>query len=113
MNFYEQLVSEKINPETYLNAVMSNGIKNNYDNWNTIKFSKYPHKLEILNPDGVYVKFGAVGYNDFIIYKSLAKQNKISMEEAKIHKINFHKRMKRKDNNKYSRRNLSLNLLWF
>ena len=42
----------------------------------------------------------------------MARTGKISYDDAIKHRDNFHKRMIIKDNNIYSARNLSLNLLW-
>jgi hypothetical protein len=112
MNFISQLISENIDPIIYMNAVKANAVKHGYKNWDTITFSKYPHKLQITRPDGKIIRFGAFGYNDFLIYTFMAKRKDITYQNAMKHRDNFHKRMKRKDFNLYSPLNLSLNILW-
>ena len=111
MTFIDELIEKNIDPIVYLNAVKSNAVKFRYPNWETITFSKLPYKVQIARPDGKIIRFGRAGYNDFLIYKSLAKQRKISMQEAKRHRINFNKRMIKMDDDLYTARNLSKNLL--
>ena len=113
MNFISQLASENIDPIIYLNAVKANAVKNGYSNWDTITFSKYPHKLEITRPyDNKIIRFGAFGYNDYLIYTFMAKKKKITYQDALKHRENFNKRMIKKDDDLYTARNLSRNLLW-
>ena len=112
ITFEEELLIKKINPKKYLQAVQIKAMYYDYD-WKSIKFaddSKF--KLQITRPDGKKIKFGSSAYNDFIIYSFMARTGKISYDEAIKHRDNFHKRMIIKDNNIYSARNLSLNLLW-
>ena len=111
-NFEKILISKKINPEKYLQAVHIKAMYFNYD-WKTIKFANdKTHKLQIQRPDGKIIKFGAVNYNDFIIYGFMVRNREISYDQAISKRDNFDKRMRRDDNDIYSARNLSLNLLW-
>lgn len=112
MHIEEELLLKNINPKTYLQAVKVKAMYYNYD-WRSIKFADdNKHKLEIRRPDGKFIKFGASDYNDFIIYSIMAKKHKISYDDAIKHRDNFHKRMKRKNDDLYTPLNLSLNLLW-
>lgn len=111
-NFEKILINKKINPEKYLQAVRIKAMYYNYD-WKTIEFANdKTHKLQIQRPDGKIIKFGAVNYNDFIIYGFMVKRKEITYDQALLKRDNFDKRMRRDDNNIYSARNLSLSLLW-
>jgi hypothetical protein len=111
--FERVLIGKKINPNKYLQAVQIKAMYYNYD-WQTIQFADdKTHKLQIQRPDGRIVKFGAVDYNDFVIYSFMAKKKEISYDKALMKRDNFHSRMmKIEDNDVYSARNLSLSLLW-
>jgi hypothetical protein len=111
--FEEILLSKKINPKKYLQAVQIKAMYYDYD-WKSITFATdKTHKLQITRPDGKIIKFGAVNYNDFIIYGCLAKQKKMSYDEALKRRDLFRKRMTSKsDDNIYTARNLSILLLW-
>ena len=112
MTFIDELIERDINPFVYLDAVKRNAVIFGYPTWETIIFTKLPYKVQITRPDGKIIKFGRAGYNDFLIYKSLAKKRKITMQEANQHRINFNKRMIKKNDDLYTARNLSKNLLW-
>ena len=111
--FEEILTKNKISPQKYLQAVQVKAMYYDYD-WESITFATdKTHKLQMTRPDGKIIKFGAVNYNDFIIYGFLAKQKKITYDEALKKRDLFHKRMaSESDDNMYSARNLSLVLLW-
>jgi hypothetical protein len=113
MEFQEQLKAIGYNPKTYLQQAQVKSMYLNYD-WKTLQFSdddKY--KLQIFNPaNGKIVRFGATGYNDYLIYMFLAKKRKIDYEEAQKHREDFLKRMKKTNDKLYSRKNLSRNILW-
>ena len=112
LNFQEELLIKKINPKKYLQAVQIKAMYYEYD-WKTIQFTDdTKYKLQITRPDGKIIKFGASAYNDFIIYSFMAKKKLITYDEALKHRDSFHKRMIIKDDDIYSARNLSLNLLW-
>jgi hypothetical protein len=113
MEFQEQLKSIGYNPKTYLQQVQVKSMYLDYD-WKTLQFSdddKY--KLQIINPkNGKIVRFGATGYNDYLIYMFLVKKRKITYEEAQKHRDNFLKRMKKTNDKLYSKKNLARNILW-
>ena len=112
MTFIDELLKKNIDPFIYLEAVKANAVKFGYPTWETIIFTKLPYKVQITRPDGKIIRFGRAGYNDFLIYKSLARKRKITMQEANRKRINFNKRMIVKDDDLYTPRNLSRNLLW-
>ncbi len=111
--FEEILLNKRINPQKYIMAVQIKAMYFNY-NWKSLTFATdKTHKLQITRPDGKIIKFGAVNYNDFIIYSFYSKKKKLLYDEALKRRDLFHKRMKREtDDDIYSPRNLSLNLLW-
>ena len=112
MEFQEQLRKIGYNPKTYLQQVQIKAMYLDYD-YKSLQFSdddKY--KLQITNPKGKIVRFGATGYNDFLIYMFLVKKRKIDYEEALKHQENFLKRMKKTNDKLYTKLNLSRNILW-
>lgn len=113
MSFEDYLKDIKFNPKTYLQQVRIKAMYLDYD-WKTITFcddDKY--KLQITNPNnGKVVKFGANGYNDFIIYLYMVKKGQITYDDALKHQERFLKRMKKTDDNMYSKKNLARNLIW-
>ena len=113
MNFQDQLKVIKYNPKTYLQQAQIKAIYQDY-NYSSLQFSDDPkYKLQITNPkNGKVIKFGANGYNDYLIYMFLAKKRKITIDEANNHRNNFLARMKKTDDRLYSKKNLSRNILW-
>lgn len=113
MSFQEYLTDMKFNPKTYLQQVKIKAMYHDY-NYNSITFSdddKY--KLQITNPEtNKVIKFGANGYNDYIIYLFMVKKGKITYEDAMKHQERFLKRMKKTNDKLYSKKNLSRILLW-
>jgi hypothetical protein len=113
MEFQEQLKAIGYNPKTYLQQAQIKSMFIDYD-WKMLQFSdddKY--KLQIINPaNGKIIRFGATGYNDYLIYMFLVKKRKITYEEAQKHRENFLKRMKKTNDKLYSKKNLSRNILW-
>ena len=111
--FQEQLKSIGYNPKTYLQQVQVKSMYLDYD-WKTLQFSDdNKYKLQIINPkNGKIVRFGATGYNDYLIYMFLVKKRKITYDEAQKHRENFLKRMKKTNDKLYSKKNLARNILW-
>jgi hypothetical protein len=74
------------------------------------------HKLAIPNADGKMIKFGRVGYNDFLLWRHLEASGKVPRGEAAKRRNVFqksHSAMKgnwRKD--PFSPNNLALKILW-
>ena len=112
MEFQEQLKSIGYNPKTYLQQAQVKAMYLDYD-WKTLQFSDdEKYKLQITNPKGKIIRFGATGYNDYLIYMFLVKKRKITYEEAQKHRENFLKRMKKTNDKLYSKKNLARNILW-
>ena len=112
ITFEEELMIQNINPKKYLQAVQIKAMYFDYD-WKTIKFADdNKFKLQITRPDGKIIKFGASLYNDFIIYSFMVKKKQMSYDDALKQRDKFHKRMIKKDDDLYTPRNLSRNLLW-
>jgi hypothetical protein len=112
MEFQEQLKAIGYNPKTYLQQAQIKSMFLNYD-WKKLQFSdddKY--KLQMTDPKGKIIRFGATGYNDYLIYMFLVKKRKITYEEAQKHRENFFKRMKKTNDKLYSKKNLAISILW-
>ena len=105
MLFQEFLKNIKIRTSDYLRIAKQRAIVTGY-NPNLLMFSNdTKHKLSYNG-----VKFGANGYNDYIIYSILCNK-----EIANIKRKNYRKRsfqVMQKTNNIYSRASLSYNILW-
>lgn len=76
LSFHKQLESIQINPDDYLTTVKHLAAKYKYDP-EKISFSDDgKHKILYDSEKGL-VRFGAVGYGDYIIYKYLEKHGKV------------------------------------
>lgn len=109
--FQKQLEKLNITQDEYLDYACKIAKLRGYD----------PKKLQLANDDKhklIYngVKFGAVGYNDFILYLHQVKEGKIPFEYAIEKMKNYRKRAEnikgdwKKD--KESPNNLAINILW-
>lgn len=114
--FKRQLKQLRINPHKYLEAVREIAKGAGYDPSMLYFSDDGSHKLMYLNPDGKKTHFGAVEYNDFLIYKHLEDLGKVQKGYAEQKRRVFtksHCKIKgdwKKD--KYSANNLSIKLLW-
>ena len=74
------------------------------------------HKLALPDPEGRIVKFGRVGYGDFILWTDAEKRGEVPKGYAKQKRNTFHKSHKaiKGDwkSNPYSPNNLALKVLW-
>jgi DNA adenine methylase len=108
--FFNQLNKINLNPQDYLKFAKLIAKHNNY-NPDLLEFAdNNKHKLQYNN-----IPFGAVNYNDFIIYNWLELNNKVSEGTADLKRKNYRKRAKavmEKTNNKNSRASLSFYILW-
>lgn len=115
-SFQAQLKSIGISPSKYLKeaqaAAKSAGLP-----YKVLGFADDgEHKLAIPNADGKMIKFGRVGYNDFLLWRHLEASGKVPRGEAAKHQNVFqksHSAMKgnwRKD--PFSPNNLALKILW-
>jgi hypothetical protein len=114
--FQTQLMELGIDPKHYLDMARKNADGKGYD-VSTIDFSDdKTHKLRIERPDGKIVRFGRVGYNDFLIWYHLEANNQVPNGTAKAKQDRYWKsHTKLKGNwkqNEYSPNWLSLNILW-
>lgn len=97
-------------PSDYLQKIKANAKKNGYDPDRISLANDGIHKLVYETPDGRKVKFGRVGYGDFILWSSEDKalgERKRKAYRARATKI---KGDWKKD--KYSKNNLAINILW-
>jgi len=114
--FTAQLKEVKYSPASYLRAVRAKAKKAGYDP-KSVKFAEDgTHKLEIQTPDGRTVKFGRVGYGDFLIWTHKEKRGEAPKGIAKMKRKVFHLSHSAikgdwKDD-KFSPNNLALALLW-
>lgn len=105
-----------LTPASYLRAVRAKAKKAGYDP-KSVKLSEDgTHKLEIQTPDGRTVKFGRVGYGDFLIWTHKEKRGEAPKGIAKMKRKVFHLSHSAikgdwKDD-KFSPNNLALALLW-
>ena len=110
MTITEYLKNKNINPTTYLNIAKKTGSSAGY-NPKLISFSQNPKYK--LNYDGT--DFGASGYNDFILYKLLEKEQEVPSGTSDKRRNAYRTRAKstmEKTNNKYSKASLSYHILW-
>jgi len=102
----------RIEPATYLRQARASARKHGYTE--PIEFATDgKHKLQItLEPSGrtKTIKFGLVGYKDFLIYSALERRGEIPRGTAAQKRENYHKRQKRGE--KYSAASLSRNIQW-
>lgn len=110
MEFQKQLSKFNITSKDYLKLAKYRAKKEGY-NSSLLKLSDdNKHKLMYKG-----VKFGAVNYNDFILYSVLVVDGKISKEEAYKKRLNYRKRafkVMNKTNDKFSPSALSYFILW-
>jgi hypothetical protein len=109
--FRNQLQELGISPSDYLQQAQTQAVKYGY-NPEDVEFSNdTKHKLQYKG-----VRFGAVSFKDFIIYRHLAKQGVITSKVAKNHRIAYLKRAIAQKGNWMSNREsaacLSINILW-
>jgi len=110
MPFTKQLKKLDIDPEEYLKAAKQRA-KNAGLDPNKLKFSNNPKKK--LEYEGV--KFGAYGYNDYIIYKFLEEKGEVDKGTAKEKRNRYqksHQALKGDWKNKLSPNALSLKINW-
>lgn len=109
-SFEKQLEKINLTPKKYLKMAQFVAKHRGY-NPDLLKLcNDGKHKLEYNN-----VPFGAVNYNDKIIYTWLEFNNKIPKGTTRMKYINYRKRsvkMMKESNNKYSASSLSYFILW-
>jgi hypothetical protein len=114
-SFQKQLLSLGIPPEDYLRTVKHLASKYRYDPEKISFCLDGKHKI-VYDSDKGTVKFGAVGYGDYLIWKFLEKQGKVEKGLADKKRDTFvisHKAMgERYDLGNLSPNTLAIRILW-
>jgi hypothetical protein len=113
-NIEKQLKGLDISPQKYLSEISR---KAKLYGISAPRFSlDKTHKLEVIDPSGKIVRFGRVGYGDFLIYSYLEKAGHIQSGYSQMKRQGFHKSHSaiggKWKSNKYSPNNLALHILW-
>lgn len=103
-------------PDAYLRAVRAKAKKEGYDP-KCLKFAvDGTHKFEYKTPAGQTVRFGRVGYGDFILWTHQEREGKVPKGTASSKRSVFHKSHEAMKGdwktNPYSPNRLALDLLW-
>jgi len=102
---------KNVDNKLYLTIAKMKAEQNGYNPELLIFADDSIHKLDYNG-----VKFGRIGYNDFIIYSIKAHNKEITKEEALEHRKNYLARATKIKgnwkNNKESPNNLAINILW-
>jgi hypothetical protein len=116
MLFTDYLAEIGYNPDTYLKTIRKKAKEVGYDP-SSIRFATNSrHKLEIETPAGRIVRFGRVGYGDFLILSFVENRGDVEKGFALQKQRTFHaSHSKIRGNwksNDFSPNNLALRLLW-
>ncbi|NBU34244.1 hypothetical protein EBZ38_10910 [bacterium] len=115
-SFGEQLKEWGVPKEHYLREVSKLARKFGYLPQSFQLATDGKHKLEVRNEKGRIVRFGRVGYGDYILWKALEAQGKTPKGTASQKRKVFHQSHEKiRGNwkqNPYSPNNLALRLLW-
>lgn len=108
--------SRMFGPDAYLRAVRAKAKKEGYDP-KCLKFAvDGTHKFEYKTPAGQTVRFGRVGYGDFILWTHQEREGKVPKGTASSKRSVFHKSHEAMKGdwktNPYSPNRLALALLW-
>jgi hypothetical protein len=110
----EQLRDWGVSKQHYLRSVGRKAKEHGYPPFQLATDGK--HKLEIRTPQGRLVRFGRLGYGDYILYTSLEAQGKSPKGFAEQKRSGFqnsHTKIKGNwKSNDYSPNNLALRILW-
>jgi hypothetical protein len=114
MRFQDQVSQFGLDPYVYLEEANRKAKKYNGA---SLRFSQDKvHKLELTDPSGKIVKFGRVGYGDYLIYSHLEKLGYVPEGYSDKKRDTFRKSHSAiKGNwrtNPYSPNNLALHILW-
>ena len=90
--FEDQLNKVGLNPDDYLNSAKILAKKSGYDPDKLKLCSDGDHKLELITPENKKVKFGKVGYNDFILWNWLELNKEVPEGTANKRRALYHKR---------------------
>lgn len=114
--FEDELKEYDMSPKSYLSIIRKKAKEYGYNPKSVSFADDGVHKLEITTPEGKKVKFGRVGYKDFLIYSFLERKKEVT--EGTAHKkqdrfLKSHSAIKGDwKNNDYSPNWLSIRLLW-
>jgi hypothetical protein len=105
-----------VDKKKYLQSLRKNARKHGYNPKMIELATDRKHKVQIQTPEGRIVRFGRLGYGDYILWKALEAQGKSPKGFADQKKGVFHaSHTKIRGNwkkNDYSPNNLALRLLW-
>ncbi len=105
-----------VDKKKYLQSLRRNARKHGYNPKMIELATDGKHKVQIQTPEGRIVRFGRLGYGDYILWKALEAQGKSPKGFAEQKKNVFHSsHTKIRGNwkkNDYSPNNLALRLLW-
>ena len=114
----DQLKEIGLNPKKYLQVAREQAEENGYENFDELEFSMNGiHKLQIPNEEGKIIRFGRVGYGDFLIWSYLEAKGKAPEGQADKKRNVFRKSHlalseKRNITDPYAPNNLAINILW-
>lgn len=113
----DQLKDIGLNPKKYLQVAREQAEEAGYENFDELEFSMNgTHKLQIPNEDGKIIRFGRVGYGDYLIWSYLEGKGEAPEGQAEKKRNTFrisHSKIKGNwKQNKYSPNNLAINILW-
>jgi hypothetical protein len=105
-----------MDPRKYLRVVKERAAERGYDPTTIRLATDGTHKVEIVTPTGQVVKFGKLGYGDYILYTYAESIHEVPEGTADKKRDVFHASHEAIKGDwrsrKYSRNRLALSLLW-
>lgn len=115
-SFEDQLLKIGYNPQQYLRDARRRAKANGYPPSRLVFADNGVHKLAITDDEGRVIRFGRVGYNDFLIWSHLERKKSVEKGTARAKQMRFvksHSAMKGNwKSNDYSPNNLAIRILW-
>jgi len=115
-SFAQQLKGIGYAPATYLADVRKKAKEAGYDPKAVDFANDGEHKLVVHTPDGRTVKFGRVGYGDFLIWTHMEKRGSapagVAQTKRKVFRVSHSAIRGRWRSDRFSPNNLALALLW-
>ena len=115
-SFAQQLKGIGYAPATYLADVRKKAKAEGYDPKAVDFANDGEHKLVVHTPDGRTVKFGRVGYGDFLIWTHMEKRGSapagVAQTKRKVFRVSHSAIRGRWRSDRFSPNNLALALLW-
>ena len=114
----DQLEEIGLDPKKYLQVAREQAEDTGYENFDELEFSMNGvHKLQIPNEEGKIIRFGRVGYGDFLIWSYLEGKGEAPEGQAEKKRNVFRKSHlalseKRNITDPYAPNNLAINILW-